>query len=346
MLQTLLASHSPLTLGATLNAFLEICPDQLELLHPYYRHICRLLVDADEWGQVVALQVLTRYARTMLERPESAGSAPPQATPIKADSQGKDDESEDEYAGIEMDLAMLLHCSRPLLQSRNPAVVLEAAVMYYHLAPAGHKSIGQEILVPPLLKLATIGGAQIERSETALMAWQVIGAIVEERPVSRIMRLACRVTDLLQWLFSGRFSSFLLHSSESSSIQIAKLRALSALVTPSNVKSFLRECKVSKRFSGSVFADALHLALCPPSRRYCRRRNYPRHWAGHPNSARCQKVRIEHPDEAAEIATRSAVHFIVCCQLTHLRCASCSSCHRAQIRHFISPHFFHLLKRC
>ncbi|ORX33246.1 adaptin N terminal region-domain-containing protein [Kockovaella imperatae] len=234
LLQSLLSSHSPLTLGATLNAFLVICPDQLDLLHPYYRHICRLLVDADEWGQVVALQLLTRYARTMLEKPEGAGSTPPPRAQSSTKADPKQDESDDEFAGIDLDLAMLLHCSKPLFQSRNPAVVLGTAIMYYHLAPSGHASIGQENLVSPLLKLASTA-----EDESALMAWQVIGAIVEERP----------------WLFADRFSSFFLHSSESSQVQIAKLKALATLVSATNVKAFLRECKQYTRFPNDQVAE-------------------------------------------------------------------------------------------
>jgi AP-3 complex subunit beta len=170
-LQALLASPSPLTLGATLTAFTEICPDRLDLLHPYYRHICRLVVDADEWGQVVALDVLTRYARTMLEKPESQ----PSTTKRPA---GED--SEDEFEGIDIDLAMLLHCSKPLFQSRNPAVTLAIATMYFHLAPVDHPSIGQKLLVAPLLRLAS---APRDGQEITALVWEVIASIVEERPV-------------------------------------------------------------------------------------------------------------------------------------------------------------------
>ena len=172
ILQTLLASPSPLTLGASLTAFLEICPDRLDLLHPFYRHICRLVVDADEWGQVVALEVLTRYARTMLEKPET----PTARNPAKAD-----DESEDEFEGIDIDLAMLLHCTRPLFQSRNPAVVLAISTTYFHLAPEDHPLIGQKLLVPPLLRLA---GAPRSGEEITGLTWDVIAAMVEERAVS------------------------------------------------------------------------------------------------------------------------------------------------------------------
>jgi AP-3 complex subunit beta len=153
-----------LTLGATLTAFVEICPDRLDLLHPYYRHICRLLVDADEWGQAVAVDALTRYCRGMLEKPE----------PLTASA-----DSDDELEGVDIDLAMFLDCAKPLFQSRNPAVVLAMAKAYYHLAPVGHKLVGQELLVAPMLRLAN------GKAEVMGLAWEVIAAMSEERPVSR-----------------------------------------------------------------------------------------------------------------------------------------------------------------
>jgi len=179
LLRTLLGSQSPLTLGPTLTAFSEICPDRLDLLHPYYRHICRQLGDADEWGQLVALDVLTQYARTMLEKPDTAGDVPP----VPKEKNGK--ESDDEFEGLDVDLAMLLDHAKPLLQSRNPAVILAAAKMYYNLAPAGHAVVGQELMVAPLLRLAGSAGADANGfPEIATLTWEVIASMAENRPVS------------------------------------------------------------------------------------------------------------------------------------------------------------------
>lgn len=43
--------------------FHQVCPDRWDLLHPHFRKYCHLLADLDEWGAVVALQVLTHYCR-------------------------------------------------------------------------------------------------------------------------------------------------------------------------------------------------------------------------------------------------------------------------------------------
>lgn len=50
-------------------AFLTVCPDRIDLIHKNYRKLCNLLVDVDEWGQVMILNLLTRYARTQFTDP-------------------------------------------------------------------------------------------------------------------------------------------------------------------------------------------------------------------------------------------------------------------------------------
>lgn len=50
-------------------AFEMVCPDRIDLVHKNYRKLCTLLVDVDEWGQVVILNMLARYARTQFINP-------------------------------------------------------------------------------------------------------------------------------------------------------------------------------------------------------------------------------------------------------------------------------------
>lgn len=184
LLQTLLSSPSPLTLGASLTAFQEMCPERLDLLHPYFRHICRLIVDADEWGQAVALEVLSRYARVMLEKPVGVGAVRPQPM---TEQQKHQDESEDEFEGVDQDLAMLLYCIKPLFHSRNPAVILATAKAYWYLAPIDNAIVGQHLLVKPLLRLAGSSNSEEDRAkEIVALTWEILAEMVDERPVSLI----------------------------------------------------------------------------------------------------------------------------------------------------------------
>lgn len=58
----LLSDNSPSVIGAAASAFLVICPENLSLLGPRFRKLCEMLPDVDEWGQVVLLDILMRYA--------------------------------------------------------------------------------------------------------------------------------------------------------------------------------------------------------------------------------------------------------------------------------------------
>ena len=50
-------------------AFETVCPERIDLIHKNYRKLCNLLVDVDEWGQVMIINMLTRYARTQFLDP-------------------------------------------------------------------------------------------------------------------------------------------------------------------------------------------------------------------------------------------------------------------------------------
>ena len=55
--------------GSAIQAFEEVCPERIDLIHKNYRKLCGLLVDVDEWGQVAIINMLTRYARTQFVSP-------------------------------------------------------------------------------------------------------------------------------------------------------------------------------------------------------------------------------------------------------------------------------------
>ncbi|KAJ7052497.1 adaptin N terminal region-domain-containing protein [Mycena amicta] len=123
IISTLLRDRSPLSIGSVAVAFEAVCPTRLDMLHQQFRRLCRMLVDVDEWGQINVLNLLLRYARTMLSRP-----------------------TEDD---VDSDIKFLLSSAEPLFQSRNPAVVLAVARAVYYAAPPSYHSR----VVQPLLRL-------------------------------------------------------------------------------------------------------------------------------------------------------------------------------------------------
>ncbi|KAH0833137.1 adaptin N terminal region-domain-containing protein [Lanmaoa asiatica] len=126
---TLLRDRSPLSIGSAVIAFECVCPTRLDLLHQQYRRLCKILIDVDEWGQVYLLNLLLRYARTMLPKPTVS----------------QHDESTEEE--VDADLHLLLASSEPLFQSKNPAVVLAVVrVFYYTGSPSSTSNIANPLL--------------------------------------------------------------------------------------------------------------------------------------------------------------------------------------------------------
>ena len=59
----MLNDKSTYTIGSVIMAFNEVCPERLDLIHQHYRKLCKMLVDAEEWGQIAIIGLLIRYAR-------------------------------------------------------------------------------------------------------------------------------------------------------------------------------------------------------------------------------------------------------------------------------------------
>ena len=121
--------------GSAIQAFEEVCPERIDLIHKNYRKLCNLLIDVDEWGQVVIINMLTRYARTQFVNPYPASEARKDGDHNKEEEKSVDDfEDEDEDFDSKFNLGsgsrvimdpdhrLLLRVTKPLLQSRNSAV--------------------------------------------------------------------------------------------------------------------------------------------------------------------------------------------------------------------------------
>ncbi|GAA6038326.1 hypothetical protein JCM8097_003945 [Rhodosporidiobolus ruineniae] len=146
-LSTLLDNASPLTLGAALAAWEAVCPNKWELVHLNYRRWCKLLVDVEEWGQVVLLRVLARYGRTFFLDPAATGK-------------------------VDADAELALRASEPLLQHLNPAVVSATIKLQYYLSPP----LRHPRLIRPLLRLLHAP------PEIASLALEQCALIAEDRP--------------------------------------------------------------------------------------------------------------------------------------------------------------------
>lgn len=123
--------------------FDQVCPERIELVHKNFRKFCNLLVDVEEWGQVVIINMLSRYARTQFTDPNAGDDLEDLTRESKDFYENSDDEEEDHEdlvkrtmkPKMDQDHRLLLRSARPLLQSRNASVVMATAQLFHHCAP-------------------------------------------------------------------------------------------------------------------------------------------------------------------------------------------------------------------
>ncbi|XP_042660244.1 AP-3 complex subunit beta-2-like [Tyto alba] len=107
-------------------------PERIDLIHKNYRKLCNLLIDVEEWGQVVIINMLTRYARTQFLSPNQNESLLEESAE-KAFYGSEEEDAKDAKAEaaslakrkpyvMDPDHRLLLRNTKPLLQSRNAAV--------------------------------------------------------------------------------------------------------------------------------------------------------------------------------------------------------------------------------
>ena len=165
-LSTLLGDKQFFVAGAAVAAFLEICPDRLDLIHPHYRSLVRKLADMDEWGQLATLRLMVTYGRKCFPRKTRRvrkvasvdANAKQKSTKGFYDEESESDDTEEpeyeEVVVLDPDLELLLNSCRFLLQSRNSAVVIAVARVYLYLGTATYMSQA----IGPLISLLRTSG--------------------------------------------------------------------------------------------------------------------------------------------------------------------------------------------
>ncbi|PGH26942.1 hypothetical protein AJ80_01324 [Polytolypa hystricis UAMH7299] len=148
----LLGDNQYFVAGPAVSAFLEVCPDRIDLIHKHYRSLVRKLVDMDEWSQLATLRLMATYARKCFPRRK----ARVKRTTTKGfyEDEGNDEENGEEEEGEEIDvldpdLGVLLKVCKPLLQSRNSAVIVSVVRCFLYLGTPEHL----ESAVGPLIAL-------------------------------------------------------------------------------------------------------------------------------------------------------------------------------------------------
>lgn len=133
-ISALLGDKQYYVVGPAVTAFLEVCPDRIDLIHKHYRGLVRKLVDMDEWSQLATLRLLTVYARKCFPvRTKKVSNTKSKGFYEDEGSEQEDDNSGEEVQVLDLDLESFLRACKPLLSSRNSAVIVSTARCFLHL---------------------------------------------------------------------------------------------------------------------------------------------------------------------------------------------------------------------
>ncbi|XP_062062298.1 AP-3 complex subunit beta-2 isoform X2 [Lepus europaeus] len=248
VIEKLLADKTTLVAGSVVMAFEEVCPERIDLIHKNYRKLCNLLIDVEEWGQVVIISMLTRYARTQFLSPTQNESlleeSPEKAFYGSEEDEAKGPGSEEAAAAalparkpyvMDPDHRLLLRNTKPLLQSRSAAVVMAVAQLYFHLAPKAEVGVIAKALVRLLRS----------HSEVQYVVLQNVATMSIKR----------------RGMFEPYLKSFYIRSTDPTQIKILKLEVLTNLANETNIPTVLREFQTYIRSMDKDFVAATIQAI-------------------------------------------------------------------------------------
>ncbi|XP_029139309.1 AP-3 complex subunit beta-1 [Protobothrops mucrosquamatus] len=238
VIEKLLKDKSTLVAGSVVMAFEEVCPDRIDLIHKNYRKLCNLLIDVEEWGQVVIIHMLTRYARTQFVSPCKEDGALEEYSEknfYESDEQQDKDPKVNKLYSMDPDHRLLIKNTKPLLQSRNAAVVMAVAQLYWHVAPY---------------------------SEAGIVAKSLVRLLRSNREVQYIvLQNIATMSIQRKGLFEPYLKSFYVRSTDPTMIKTLKLEILTNLANEANISTLLREFQTYVKSQDKQFAAATIQAI-------------------------------------------------------------------------------------
>ncbi|XP_059397739.1 AP-3 complex subunit beta-1-like [Carassius carassius] len=236
VIEKLLKDKSTLVAGSLVMAFEEVCPERIDLIHKNYRKLCNLLVDVEEWGQVVIIHMLTRYARTQFVSPwKEDAMFDENSEKAFYDSEEERKVEQSNLYIMDPDHRLLLRNTKPLLQSRNTAVVMAVSQLYWHLAPKHELNIITKSLVRLLRS----------HREVQYVVLQNIATMSIQR----------------KGMFEPFMKSFYVRSTDATHIKTLKLEILTNLANEANISTILREFQTYVKSQDKAFAAATIQAI-------------------------------------------------------------------------------------
>lgn len=278
----LLNDHSPGVVGAAAAAFVSVCPSNLSLIGKNYRRLCEILPDVEEWGQIILIEILLRFAiaRHGLVK-ESIMFSLHHAENFHSEKDGSDDNSELEKERYDSEVANMVSMS----YIEGPDEYLSRS-SYLNKVPF-------ELDGTKFTSAKTNDDVKILLRSTTPLLWSNNSAVVlaaagvhwvmaPREDVKRIIKPLLFVlrssnaskyvvlrniqvfAKVLPSLFAPHFEDFFVCSSDSYQIKALKLEILSIIASDSSISSIFKELQDYIRDPDRQFAaDAVAaIGLC------------------------------------------------------------------------------------
>ena len=289
ILSTLMKDSSTMVLGGAVASFSEICPTRYDVIHRSYRKLCHLLADMDEWTQICALDVLTRYCRNQFADPapgvadacrlrakqRSASAVKGHITNTitrkvikKAFYSDEEDEEAEEEVVVKNDDSSSYFSSTGGANP-NPKGISDAAEGD-SLDP-DHRLLLRSSL--PLLKSrnsgVVLGVCQLHYycgqmlDATSQQIGKALVRILRNRREIQYVVLTC-INTIAQEnpaLFRPFLSDFFIKSTDPVFNKLLKLEILTSVCTKDNIEAILRELQIYIKHSNTSFVSATIKAL-------------------------------------------------------------------------------------
>lgn len=266
VIEKLLSDRTTLVVGSAVMAFEEVCPERVDLIHKNYRKLCNLLVDVDEWGQIIIINMLTRYARTQFVDPNRDDYAADETvdgtenrpfydetTSEEEEEEEDDDDEQDDADGEQANDAADASAKRANGDHQTPSKSSSGSVkspkkIVYQL-DADHRLLLRQ--TKPLLQsrnasvvmtVAQLYHHVAPRSEVALVAKALIRLLRSHKEVqSVVLTSIASMSTQRKSIFEPYLRSFFVRTSDATHIKLLKLEILTNLATPASISMILRE---------------------------------------------------------------------------------------------------------
>ncbi|EPY75035.1 AP-3 complex subunit beta-2 [Camelus ferus] len=241
VIEKLLADKTTLVAGSVVMAFEEVCPERIDLIHKNYRKLCNLLIDVEEWGQVVIISMLTRYARTQFLSPTQNESLL-EENPEKAFYGSEEDEAKG--PGSEEATATALPARKP-----------------YVMDPPESPSSWT-----PATGCCCATRSRCCRAAAPRWSWRWRSSTSTWRPRRSevqyvVLQNVATMSIKRRGMFEPYLKSFYIRSTDPTQIKILKLEVLTNLANETNIPTVLREFQTYIRSMDKDFVAATIQAI-------------------------------------------------------------------------------------